>query len=495
MIARIRFHVGAVSAFAVKELKEVIRQPTLVMTLIVGPFLVLALFGLGFRDRPAPLKTVMVFPTGSELAMRAEELQEALEPAIDMVAVTDDRQEAMRSLESGEVDLVVVAPSDAVDTVRGGDSAVVEVVHDELDPWDRTYIAIFSRASIDELNRAVLEEVARIGQERVDQYDDALPTARSSAERMSEALRTGDEVQARIAQLELARSLQIAEDQIGGGADYYQAVGTGGTGYAEQLRDTRATVDSIDPADAASLERAETVESALVDLEAQLSEVKQLSPEVVVRPFVPSVSPLHVDEMSPTAFYAPGVLVVIIQHLSVTFGALSIVRERGLGITELFKISPVRMSHIVIGKLTGYFLLAAGIGAVTAALVVFAFDVPMLGSWGWLAAVLAMLIAASLGLGFVIAAVSSSDAQAVQLSMLTLLFTIFFSGFVISLERLAAFVRPLAYAVPSTAGVQTLHDVMFRGQPPRVWLVALVAAYAVIALSGSIWVLHRRLDI
>jgi ABC-2 type transport system permease protein len=214
-----------------------------------------------------------------------------------------------------------------------------------------------------------------------------------------------------------------------------------------------------------------------------------------VRPFLSEVNPLHVEEMDPTAFYSPGVLVVIIQHLAVTFGALSIVRERNLGITELFKVSPLRMSHIVIGKVIGYFILAGAIGAVTAALVVFAFGVPMLGSWAWLAGVIAILIVASLGLGFVIAAVSTSDAQAVQFSMLALLFTIFFSGFVISLERLVSFVRPIAYAVPATAGVQTLHDVMFRGQAPRLWLLALVTAYAVIALSGSIWMLHRRLDI
>jgi ABC-2 type transport system permease protein len=497
VIARIRYHLGAVAAFTRKELADVVRQPKLVLTLIVGPFLVLAIFGLGFRDRPDALRTAMVVQPGSELAERVGELTEALEPAIELVTVTDDAEAARRSLDAGEIDLVVVAPEDAVATVRAGEPAEVEVIHDELDPWDRAYIQIFSRASIDELNRAVLEEVARIGQERVDEFDDMLPSARNSAEAMADALRTGSEVEARIAQLELSRSLRIAEDQLGGGADLFRAFGPadGEVSYAEQLRGTRSAVDNLEPADPASVAEAEGIAAALADLEAQLSEVKALTPAVVVRPFVPSVEPLHVEEMEPTAFYAPGVLVVIVQHLAVTFGALSIVRERNLGIVDLFRVSPLNMTHIVIGKVIGYFILAASIGALATALVVIGFGIPMAGSWGWVAVVIALQIMASLGLGFVIAAVSSSDAQAVQFSMLALLFTIFFSGFVISLERLAAFVRPIAYAVPATAGVQSMHDVMFRGQEPRSTLLALVAGYAVVTLAGSIWMLHRRLDV
>lgn len=414
-LERIRFHLAAVGAFAVKELRDFFRQPALILTLIVGPFLVLAVFGLGFRDRPEPLVTVMVFPEGSELAQRAGELQEALEPAIEVDDITTDADEARRRLAAGEVDLVVVAPSDAVETVRGGSSAEVEVIHDELDPWDRTYISIFSRASIDELNRAVLEEFARAVQGWVADNEDAIPT------------------------------------------------------------------------DAAAVDGAGLLSAA--------AEIQSLAPEVLVRPFVSDVSPLHVDDMSPTAFYAPGVMMVIVQHLAVTFGALSIVRERNQGIVDLFRVSPLSMGHIVLGKVLGYFLVAAAIGAATVLLIVTAFGVPMDGSWLWLAAVLVMIVLASLGLGFLIAALSNSDAQAVQFSMLTLLFTIFFSGFVISLDRLASFIRPLAYLVPSTAGVQALHDVMFRGVAPGGSLVALVAAYAVAALAGSIALLHRRLAI
>ena len=37
-----------VSAFVTKEIREVLRQPWLVVSLILGPFLILALFGIGY---------------------------------------------------------------------------------------------------------------------------------------------------------------------------------------------------------------------------------------------------------------------------------------------------------------------------------------------------------------------------------------------------------------------------------------------------------------
>ena len=39
-------------------------------------------------------------------------------------------------------------------------------------------------------------------------------------------------------------------------------------------------------------------------------------------------------------FYAPAVLALLLQHLAVTFGALSLVREKILGADEIFRVAP-----------------------------------------------------------------------------------------------------------------------------------------------------------
>ena len=39
------------SSFFRKEIFEILRQPRLVATLVLGPFLILFIFGIGYRDQ------------------------------------------------------------------------------------------------------------------------------------------------------------------------------------------------------------------------------------------------------------------------------------------------------------------------------------------------------------------------------------------------------------------------------------------------------------
>src|SRR5262249_22300405 len=118
-------------------------------------------------------------------------------------------------------------------------------------------------------------------------------------------------------------------------------------------------------------------------------------------------------------FYAPGVLALIVQHIAVTLAALSLVRERLLGAMELFRVAPVSLRQVLIGKYLGYTLFIAIITAALMCLLVFTpLAVPFLGSVLLFVGLAALFALASLGIGFVISAWSSSDSQAVQLSML-----------------------------------------------------------------------------
>src|SRR5690606_21889615 len=144
------------------------------------------------------------------------------------------------------------------------------------------------------------------------------------------------------------------------------------------------------------------------------------------------------------------------------------------------------------GKCLGYAVLGSVVAAALTAVVVFAFGTPMAGSWLWAAAVLALTMAASLGLGFVIAAAANTDAQAVQFSMMALLFTIFFSGMVVSLSRLADGVRQIAYLSPATAGTTALQDVMFLGNEPNALALAVLGAYVVVVSFGIAYMWLRR---
>jgi ABC-2 type transport system permease protein len=97
-------------AFLSKEIFEILRQPVLILTLILGPFLILLLFGLGFRTDPQALRTLVVAPNATGLTEQIKAYAESLGPQLIFLGVTSDEEEALDSLEDRQVDVVAVMP-------------------------------------------------------------------------------------------------------------------------------------------------------------------------------------------------------------------------------------------------------------------------------------------------------------------------------------------------------------------------------------------------
>ena len=105
--------------------------------------------------------------------------------------------------------------------------------------------------------------------------------------------------------------------------------------------------------------------------------------------------------------------------------------------------------------------------------------------------VVGLLILASLGLGFFISVVSDSERQAVQLSLFVLLASVFFGGFVLSIDEFIPAVRNAAYVLPVTHGIQLFQDLLLRGSTANTWEIGALAAIAG-ALFLATWLLLRR---
>jgi ABC-2 type transport system permease protein len=171
--------------------------------------------------------------------------------------------------------------------------------------------------------------------------------------------------------------------------------------------------------------------------------------------------------------------------------ALSLVRERRSAVFELFRIAPVGAGEILLGKMLAVGLITGAIAASTLALLVGVLGVPMLADAASVGVVLALLVVASIGLGLVIGAVSDSERQAVQLALLLLLATVFFSGFVLSIDEFTTPVRVIASLLPATHGIELLQDLMLRGGTEQPSQVVALAAIAVVACAIS-WLALRR---
>src|SRR5512135_108080 len=90
------------SSFFRKEIFEILRQPRLVATLVVGPFLILFIFGIGYRAEARNLRTLFVALPGSPIA--AQDIQQygkSLGSVITYAGVTGSQNEALDQLQRG----------------------------------------------------------------------------------------------------------------------------------------------------------------------------------------------------------------------------------------------------------------------------------------------------------------------------------------------------------------------------------------------------------
>ncbi len=232
-------------------------------------------------------------------------------------------------------------------------------------------------------------------------------------------------------------------------------------------------------------------ESGLRDHESADATLQNVPAAVIASPTRAVVQNLAPVNPSIVGFYGPAALALVLQHMAVTLIALSIVRERSSGALDRFRASPMRATEVVLGKVLAFGLLGGAIAAISTWLMVSILGVPMLGSPGAIALVILLLLVASLGLGLLISVVSDSERQTVQLSLLTLLASVFFSGFVLRIEEFQPAVQVAAYALPVTHGIALLQGLMLSGSVAQFWQVAVLTGIAGVLLVSS-WALLRR---
>src|SRR3954462_4446508 len=376
-----------------KELVEVVRRPGALVSLVFGPFLIMALFGLGYDGYRRPLETVVVVPPGSSIPTDTDSYQKLAGPGFHIAAVVPDTATAEKGLAAGTTDVVVVTPPDPAGTFKSGQQSVIEVVINTIDPIRADYASHLASNLSSAVNQTIITKAVEEGQ-----------------------------------------GVALAKGQ---------------------------------------------------------PDAAKIPPEVVAAPTRAELRNAAPTEPKVLTYYGPAVLALILQHLAITLIALALVRERTSGVIELFRIAPVSAAEVLVGKVLAFGLLGAGIAAVTLGLMIVGLGVPVLGPPAAIAGTIVLLLVASLGLGLLVAVVSDSERQAVQLSLLVLLASVFFSGFVLAIDQSTPPVRALTYLLPVTHGIRLLQDFLLRGATTASWeLVALgVIAAATLLMS---WLLLRR---
>lgn len=179
------------------------------------------------------------------------------------------------------------------------------------------------------------------------------------------------------------------------------------------------------------------------------------------------------DSRSPN-FFLPGLTAVLLLNVTTFLTAFSIVREKERGTLEQLFVTPVRPMGLLLGKLLPYL----AIGFFELCLIVFSmrfiFTVPIHGSVILLALFSLPYIFVSLSIGILISSKANSQAEAMQLAFLTILPSIFFSGYIFPRETMPIFFRGLSYFVPATYFINITRGIILRGAGMHhLWLDAL----------------------
>ena len=482
-----------------KELMAILRQPRLLLILVIGPFLVLALFAVGFDQERTVLDTTFVGPTDSLYESSIEDFSDELGRYVNFNGYTSDIVAAERSLAAGDTDLIVIFPTDPVASVLAGEQAEIKILHNKIDPIQQTTVEVSAQVAVQELNARLLQEVVGEAQRLLVPYEQGLTEATTSVDELRNAVTADDDEAIRAATSDLLDSstalstiVEVSDEfasQVDGSTEGDYDELSSSTGELERLVSEAARSDDVSDSDI------EAISDALETVRESGTKVTTLDPRVIVRPFKGSTENLQRSPVSIADFFAPGTVALLLQHMVLTFAALSLVTDRASGLFELFRVGSIRAGRVLAGKIVAFALIGGAAALVLFVALRFGLDVPMRGNLGWLALTSTLLLVSSIGLGFCISLISRSDTQAVQYALLALLAALFFGGFFLDLDAFRYPVKAVSWTMPVTYGTRVFRDVMLRGDEPLTADLLGLAASAVVYVGVAWFFLSRRLRV
>lgn len=464
-------------AFFGKELNEVRRQPRLLLSLLVGPFLILLLFGVGYRGEPPTLRIGLVIPESLQGDPRAERVREVLADNFNIVYEGPDPEPALQLLANEQVDLVEILPGNLEEKLQAGEQAPLTFVYNEINPQEEQYLKFSAYTQVDAINQVVVMESVQDLQrssseisrdlERTDAALAALeedPEAGGQDPETRESIRSASGTLAALAASPALAAAALADPDVDSSA------GQDMTTLSEDLAELDRSLEQGEVGPESDIR---DMRERLRRLNDTLTEVSRIPPNVFVSPLAEQYENLQGESLDLMRYFAPGVAALILQHIAVTLGALSLVREHRRGSFEFFGVAPVSILQVLFGKYLAYMVYVGIITAGLVALMVWPLNVPFLGDPWLFVGLMALFLFGAISVGFLISIVSNSDTQAVQLAMLVLLLSIFFSGFILPLENFSIPVRYVGYIVPMTPAMEGIQDIMLYGTQPSsgVWVV------------------------
>ena len=195
-------------------------------------------------------------------------------------------------------------------------------------------------------------------------------------------------------------------------------------------------------------------------------------------------------------FMIPGVIGMILFAITSLLTATAIVRERERGTIEQLIVTPIRPWELVVGKILPYAILAFVNTLEVLAIGHWWFGVPIRGDLGLILACSGLLLLSGLGIGLFASTIANTQQEAMLTVWMTLLPSIFLSGFFFPLEAMPVVLRWISHLVPLRYYLVIIRSLLLKGVGVAALQNEIIALslFGVVIMSAAALRFRKRLD-
>jgi ABC-2 type transport system permease protein len=201
-------------------------------------------------------------------------------------------------------------------------------------------------------------------------------------------------------------------------------------------------------------------------------------------------------DMKDAYFMVPGIIGMILYAITSLLTATAVVREREQGTIEQLIVTPIRPWELVVGKLLPYVILA--LTNTVEALVIGSwwFGVPVRGDLVVIMLLSALFLVTSLSIGLLASTIANTQQEAMLTVWMTLLPSIFLSGFFFPIEAMPTIMQWISYAMPLRYYLVIIRSLMLKGTSAAALHTEITALviFGIVLMTAAAFRFRKRLD-
>ena len=195
-------------------------------------------------------------------------------------------------------------------------------------------------------------------------------------------------------------------------------------------------------------------------------------------------------------FMVPGVIGQLLFMITTLLTATAIVRERERGTIEQLIVTPIRSWELMLGKILPYVLLAFVMVIEVLVIGHWWFKVPVLGNLGLIALTSGLFLLSCLGIGLFASTIANTQQEAMMLVQVTMLPSLFLSGFFFPIEAMPPFLQLVSNFIPLRYYLVIIRSLMLKGvgyEAIQTQTIAL-AIFGIVILAAAALRFRKTLD-